>query len=281
MPARVPEAVTMPLLARITQQSLDEDYHHVADRRRTTGEASASAGGRRLTVIAVVAFGLLVAIAGVQTSRNAPIQQESREVLISRIDARQKTVASMHRSIAELTDENTNSESRYATLGDQLKQATARVRALGQRTGFGPVSGAGVRITVDDNPDGDEDGMVRDSDLASLVNGLWEAGATAVSVDGQRVTAKSGLRNSGSVIRMNNVSLSPPYVVLALGDNRTLLAKLAETTSGSSFTTITSQLGMPVKPENVDSLQLPSAPASMLHLQYAHSNTGKTPQEDN
>lgn len=289
----VAAAVTMPLLTRITQQSLDADYLHVAARRRTAAQgtggeaadasdASASSAARRpLTVVAVVAFGLLVAVAAVQTSRDAPTREASRAVLISRIDDRQAVVRQQHQRIAELTDENTNAESAYATLGNRLTQATHREQSLAQLTGFGPVSGSGVQITVDDTPGAGRSGMVQDDDLAGVLNGLWSAGATAISINGQRVTARSAPRNSGTVIRINNVSLTAPYVVSALGDNRTLLAKFAETESGRAFHLLTSTIGMPVTMENVDQLQIPAAPVAGMQLRSAHAVTGKKPQEEN
>jgi len=274
----------MPLLTRITQQSLDEDYLHVADRRRTaSGDRPAGGGRRRLTavtVVAVVAFGLLVAIAAVQTSRNATVREESRSVLISRIDDQQRVVSQQHQQIADLSDQNTAEESAFADMGRQLSQATRREQALAQTAGFGPVAGPGVQISVDDAPNGGRSGLVQDDDLAGLINGLWASGATAVSVNGQRVTARSAPRNSGTVIRINGVSLSAPYVVSALGDNRTLLAKFAETGSGRSFQLLTSTLGMPVTMDNVDHLQIPAGPVGLMDLRSARSATGQKPQED-
>jgi len=272
----------MPLLTRITQQSLDEDYLHVAERRRTT--SGGAAAGRRITavtVVAVVAFGLLVAVAAVQTSRNATVREESRAVLISRIDDQQKVVRDQHQQIADLTDQNTKAESTYTTMGRQLNQATLREQALAERTGFGPVSGPGVQISVDDAPNSGRSGLVQDDDLAQLLNGLWSAGATAISINGQRVTTRSAPRNSGTVIRINGVSLSAPYVVSALGDNRTLLAKFAETDSGRAFRLLTDTLAMPVTMDNVGHLQIPAAAASLMELRSARSLTGKKPKEDN
>lgn len=280
----LPPQVRMPLLALITQQSMDEDYRQVAERRRTTSGEGADAGaGRRaksLTVVAVVAFGLILGVAAIQTSRNADVRQAGREVLINRIDDQQKSVASLHRRIAQLTAQNTAAEARDHSLARRTRQATQRAGSLAQRTGFGPVSGPGVRITVDDASGGEEGTEVRDSDLAALVNGLWAAGATAVAVNDERVTALSALRNSGSVIRINDVSLSPPYHVVALGDTRTLLARLARTTSGHAFHDLTSQLGMPVSMVNVDRVQVPAAPADMMKLSYAETGTKPDTQEE-
>jgi len=285
--ADVPPQVRMPLLTLITQQSLDEDYLHVAEKRKQASAArpdsttaELEAGRRRirpLTVAVVLAFGLVVGVAAVQTSRNAETREAGREVLISRIEDRQKSVAELHRQIARLTDQNTAADARDSSLAQRTRRAAARGAALAATAGFGPVAGEGVRITVNDAPGGQADTEVRDSDLVTLVNGLWEAGATAISVNGQRVTVLSALRNSGSVIRINDVSLSPPYEVLALGDTRTLQARLAQTRSGDEFRRLTDDLHMPVTRENVDHLQLPAASPTLMHLSYAQ--TGTKPQD--
>ena len=53
------------------------------------------------------------------------------------------------------------------------------------------VHGPGLRITVSDNPDGSSDGRVRATDLRLLVNGLWQAGAEAIAINGRRLTGIS------------------------------------------------------------------------------------------
>ncbi len=58
----LPPQVTTPLLTLITQQSLDEDYLHAAERRVRSGEPPRQ-GSHRLAAAAVVLFGLLVGIA--------------------------------------------------------------------------------------------------------------------------------------------------------------------------------------------------------------------------
>src|SRR3982750_1421129 len=81
----LPQHVTEPLLALITQRSLDADYEHVA-RRRAAGEAPPTRSVPRHTAaIVLVVFGLLVTVAAVQTSRNATVDQSSRASLIGQI----------------------------------------------------------------------------------------------------------------------------------------------------------------------------------------------------
>ena len=86
----------MPLLSLITQRSLDADYEHVAARKRANGEDPAE---RRVTLrtaaIVLLAFGLLVTVAAVQTSRNASDDEASRASLIDQINLRRQSVADL------------------------------------------------------------------------------------------------------------------------------------------------------------------------------------------
>ena len=63
-------------------------------------------------------------------------------------------------------------------------------------------------------------GRVRDRDMQRVVNGLWESGAEAISVNGQRLTALSAIRAAGDAILVDNKPLVPPYTVLAVGDGQ-------------------------------------------------------------
>ena len=58
-----------------------------------------------------------------------------------------------------------------------------------------------------------------------MVNGLWAAGAEAVAVNGQRLTALSAIRSAGDAILVDYRPLTRPYVVVAIGDPRTLQSR--------------------------------------------------------
>jgi uncharacterized protein YlxW (UPF0749 family) len=262
----LPARVTMPLLTLITQQSLDEDYQQAAERRQA-GLAGPRAGRPWVTAAVVVAvFGLLVSTAAVQTSRNADVNDAGRATLIQRIENQRDRVSRQQDRIARL-------RARNGAVGDRLTSLTASVEAVEARlgrlqvtTGFVPVEGQGVRVTVDDADTGDPNGIVRDNDLALLVNGLWSAGAEAISVNGQRITAMTSIRTSGRAIEVNSVGIAPPYTVLAIGDRSSLQADFFETTSGLAFDGLTRRYGMAFEMDNEDELSLPAASSQLLRL---------------
>jgi uncharacterized protein YlxW (UPF0749 family) len=262
----LPARVTMPLLTLITQQSLDEDYQQAAERRQA-GLAGPRAGRPWVTAAVVVAvFGVLVSTAAVQTSRNADVNDEGRATLIQRIENQRDRVSRQQDRIARLRGRN-------SAVGDRLTKLTASVEAVEARlgrlqvsTGFVPVEGEGVRVTVDDADTGDPNGIVRDNDLALLVNGLWSAGAEAISVNGQRITGMTSIRTSGRAIEVNSVGIAPPYTVLAIGDQSSLQADFFDTTSGLAFDGLTRRYGMAFEMDNEDQLSLPAASSQLLRL---------------
>ena len=136
-------------------------------------------------------------------------------------------------------------------------------------------------MTVDDQPQGDPDGRVRATDLRILVNGLWQAGAEAIAINGRRLTSLSAIVNSGIAIQVNEGPLSPPYVVQAVGGPN-LDADFVETQSGLTFIALAEQFGFVVERDTVSSLLLPAAPPSMQRLLYAElpSATGPGDQEE-
>jgi len=269
-----------PLLELVTRESLDLDYQDVA-RRRASLDRAAGPTPHRGAAVAVGIFGLLVAVAAVQNSRNADVNEASRNALIERIELRKDTVASLRERAAELRAQNDALVDQGASLDTAVQNAEQARTALALGTGFVTVSGPGLRVTVDDQPQGDPDGRVRATDLRVLVNGLWQAGAEAIAINGRRLTALSAIVNSDIAIQVNKVPLSPPYVVQAIGGPN-LDADFVETDSGLAFISLAEQFGFVVGRDSVTSLLLPAAPLSLQRLRFAErpSATGPGDQDE-
>ena len=213
-------------------------------------------------------FGLLIALAAVQTARNADVREASRDALINRIDERQQEVTSLRDRIGSLRRQDDELQSTSARVQGQLADATVQLRALQISTGFVAVHGPGMRITVSDNPDGSADGRVRATDLRLLVNGLWRAGAEAIAINGRRLSGISAIVNSNISVQVNRSPLTPPYVISAIGDDN-LASQLQASTSGVQFQALADQFGFVVDRHNESELVLPSAPDTQLRLRYA------------
>ena len=278
--------VRTPLLVLITAEALERDYQMVAQRRAALGdrpEGRARVPGR-VGVIAVIAvFSLLLTIAAVQASANADTESASRASLIDRIDARRERVQDLNGELADLRDANAAADARLLRLGNDVNDAEATATDLGAASGFTPVIGQGIRIELDNGQFSDPDTEnIRDSDLALLVNALWTAGAEAIAINGQRLSARTAIRNSGTAIEVNSTGIAPPYVVLAIGNNDTLSSRLLETTSGAGFALLAGDYGWSYDVDNVDELRLPGAPLRLRQLRSAQqtTNDGRLPEGD-
>ncbi|MCD4526823.1 DUF881 domain-containing protein [Nocardioides sp. cx-173] len=295
-PPELPPRVTLPLLDLIQRQALDEDYLLAAERRaaraeegRTEGGRTAEGGGgspaatgaarapgpRRVAAVAVAVFGIMAATAAVQTQRNAGVRDEGRASLVARIEDQNERVSRMQVRIADLREENADTEDALRRLGEREQALTPRLRRLGVRTGFTPTQGEGIRVTVKDAETGDLDGTVRDEDLALLADGLWAAGAEAIAINGQRLTALSAIRTSGVPIEVNGVGIASPYTVLAIGDRGSLQATLLDTSSGIAFDSLSRRFGFTYDLQNEEDMSLPSGPRSFLLLRSAAEDTGQ------
>lgn len=287
----LPVHVTTPLLSLVTARSMDEDYAHVARRRAEEGAANPEGAPPRqqerqrwLTPLIVLAFGVLVAVAAVQTSRDADTRELGRAALIEQIETGRVTLERLQRDAVTLTAANRSAERRNAALEDQLRSVRSRVRDLEVAAGYAAVQGPGVRIRVDNAASADVTEEVRDEDIATLVDGLWEAGAEAIAINGQRLNALGGIRNTGRAIHVNGRPVTAPYTVLAIGDTATLQGNLLATSQGNTWFTLVNSLGFEFEMSNAEDLRLPAAALRPLrHVQTgtAEDNAGRPEEETN
>jgi len=273
-----------PLLALITAEALERDYQMVAQRRVRQG--GPPQGGARITgrvgVVAVVAvFGVLLTVAAVQTNANADIDSAGRASLIDRIEARREAVQDLNRRLSDLRESNADAEALLLELGNDVNDAEGEAAELGAVTGFTPVVGQGIRIELDNAAYADPDTEhIRDSDLALLVNALWSAGAEAIAINGQRISARTAIRNSGTAIEVNSMGIAPPYVVQAIGNNDTLSARLLESSSGAAFAVLAADYGWSQGVDNVNEMRLSGAPVRLRQLRSASQATDPRPPRE-
>jgi uncharacterized protein YlxW (UPF0749 family) len=123
-----------------------------------------------------------------------------------------------------------------------------------------------VTVTIDDAPidplQGDETppGQVIDRDLQMIVNGLWQAGATDIAINGRRLTSTSAIRAAGEAILVNYRPMSPPYVVSAIGPDADQLAgRFRDNPAGLLLEELETQYGVIWELQTVGDIMLPAA----------------------
>ena len=230
------------------------------------------ARNRPWLLVAVVLLTALVGVAASLTAANSTADQQQSNDLIHQITQRKATMNSLTSQIAQVQATINSLES--GLVSNQQLSATTRSRlsSWGTEAGVSAVSGPGVEVVVNNAPASEgARGVIQDHDLQELANGLWEAGAEALAINGQRITSLTAIRTAGSAITVNYQSLTPPYVIDAIGNPATLPAQFASTDSGAAWLDLQQQLGMVFSMTTKSELSLGAA--TLPTLRFARPST--------
>lgn len=263
----------MWLLNQVMDHPLDEGYDDAAA-RRAAGQDPARPGGARLWLAAgLVLIALVVTLGAATTRASAPAAAQERAELIERVAEGTEEVERLQEDVDALRD--FVAELRRTALQEKGGEQAELTALL---AGAIAVTGPGLELLVDD-AEGAGDGLgggprdgggfadtgrLRDRDLQRVVNGLWEAGAEAVAVNGQRLTSLSAIRAAGDAILVDNRPLVPPYTLHAIGDGEALRTAFEASGGGSALRSLQDHYGiratLAVRPE----LRLPAASSLTL-----------------
>jgi len=256
--AHAPDA-SMDLLNQIIREPVDPDYALAAAWGRDPSQ------GRWMLGVLALIIGALFAVAALQTTRAAPALKSERAELITRVQAAEREQDELRSRVTSLTEEIATL--RAAALGDDAARAVeSQINTLDPVVGNVAVTGPGVLIVVDDSPSATADARDRvlDIDLQVLANGLWEAGAEAVAINGHRLSSLTAIRSAGDAITVDYRSLTRPYRVEAIGDVRTLQARFVESSAGAWWNDLAQNRQMRYEISNVKQLDLAADPGIVL-----------------
>ena len=263
----------MSLLTNVMEHSLDDGYAEAAARKEAEGGGLPRTLRAKLGLAAGLVLAALVVTVGAAEARiSAPVVAKEREELIDRIDAETADADALERSVDTLRDEVGNRQRKaLKTQGGEQAELVALL------SGATEVEGPGVKLVVDDAKDTDQGGggpressgfndtgRVRDRDMQRIVNGLWESGAEAVAINGQRLTALSAIRAAGDAILVDNKPLVPPYTVLAVGDGQRLSTAFQDSADGQYLHALQENFGIRTRISAEADVRLPAAPSLIV-----------------
>jgi uncharacterized protein YlxW (UPF0749 family) len=259
------------LLTQIMTNTMDADYEVVA-RNKPPAEPQRSSAGAGLLAAAVI-FGVMIGVSALRTEQNRPQADAERAEIVDQIHIRQDRLDAMHRQLTDLQDQVTTLQTELSSDVNSGRSVSSQLRSLGAASGALAVTGPGMVITVDDADSSQgPGGTILDTDLQGLVNGLWEAGAEAIAIDGYRLTTLTAIRFAGEAITVDYRSLTPPYVITAIGDPGTMPARLLQTPAGQTWLGLRTNFGISFETEVKDKLLIPADPHD--HLLYARESGG-------
>lgn len=247
------------LIEQLSADAVASDYAVASDDRRPRSR-------RQQLLVAATAAGLAGFVLAMGLSArvlDAPAVDDQRAALQERIEAATALQDEAVESVARVRVDV--EQARAANLDASVKgrEIAEGIAALELSTGYAAATGDGVRVTLRDKPaaDGavdDELTRVLDSDVQAAVNGLWSAGAEAVSVDGQRLTAQSAIRSAAGAILVNYRPLQPPYTIEAIGPPA-MLADFEASQAASDLRGYAEQYGIGFDTQAADGMTLPAA----------------------
>lgn len=260
----------MSLLRALTSNPLDVEALRGTEEELEEDSPPDTPVTRTLTVAAAVLLGFAVAASVTSlreavSSENSPRAQLQQRVLDSRAHA------------DDLEAQRDATADKIAVLQEDLLEsadtgAAERLASYEVATGAVELHGPGLTLTLEDSAPlpaepgttGGAVNRVTDGDLQIAVNGLWAAGAEAVSVNGQRITSTSAIRRAGDAVLVDFRPLSPPYVVTAIGDPQQLRAGFEGSTDHAYLMELSSRFGIRTTLEEGEDLTVPARSLAAL-----------------
>lgn len=199
---------------------------------RNAGRKDGRAPGwrRAFTVAVCVVAGFLLATSAL-TSRGNDLRPARTTELTALVQAEANRVDQLARRAAELRAEVDTLTAERADPTPGLPDLTGAAEAAASS----PVRGPAVTVTLTDapasvQPAGVDDDLlvVHQQDIQAVVNALWQGGAEAMTIQGQRVGTRTGVKCVGNTVVLHGVPYAPPYVITAIGPQRELERALAD-----------------------------------------------------
>ena len=268
----------MTLLTTMMERPLDAGYQEAADRRVAAGLPRATSTRTVLVVVLAILTGFLFAVAA-QSLRPKPTAAAAvKSELVTRIEALQEHGAQQEARVAALGKEVRDYEalalqqSGGADLPNTIKSLEVQAAAV-------PLKGPGLTLTLDDaastvadanagnRPSGGfEEGRVTSADLQIVVNGLWGAGAEAISINGHRLSSTAAIRFAGQAIIVDFRPLARPYVITALGDAQAMQQLFEPSFAGVYLSQLTEEFKIRSILAGSDNLTVPGDSAARLEV---------------
>ena len=188
----------------------------------------------RLAVPVIVGVAGLLFVTSAANARGTDLRPGRYTDLPALVEARSDQVEALRAQAAELDAEI--DAAAQGVSDAQLQRLEAAIAALKPIVGLTAVRGPGLAVALDDAPAGqprpeDVDTnllVVHQQDLQAVVNALWSGGAEAMTLQGQRIIATTGIKCVGNTVVLHGVPYSPPYRIVAIGNPRALRSALRE-----------------------------------------------------
>jgi uncharacterized protein YlxW (UPF0749 family) len=229
-----------------------------------------SAWGRTATAVVCLFTGVLV-MASALNARGTDLRPGRNTDLVSLVESQSRRNGDLARRLTTLRE----GVDRLAGAAQQDPSLQPELERDTQAAGLRAVSGPAVTVTLADAPDTvaavgvDPDLLVvHQQDIQAVVNALWQGGAEAMTIQGQRVISTTGVKCVGNTVVLHGIPYAPPYVISAIGDQSRLEAALDGSRSVGIYQQYVAAYGLRYEQHRSPRLEFP-AHVGTLDLTYA------------
>lgn len=152
----------------------------------------------------------------------------------------------------------------------ELEEAKNQINNGNKIIGLTEVTGPGIVFTVSDSdidPNTVIDSsklLVHDSDILKIVNELKNAGAEAISINGQRIILTTSIICGGNIINVNGEKIGSPFEIKAIGSPEAL----ANLSRPGGWLSILKESGIKVsEPKKSNNITIPKY-SGVLNFKY-------------
>lgn len=158
----------------------------------------------------------------------------------------------------------------------ELEDLENSIKEGNKLLGLTEVTGNGVEIELNDNQTiptnsylGDpNDLIVHDVDIIRVINELKNAGAEAISINGERIVSTTAIECEGNVIKINGIKIGTPFKIKAIGNPEYLYGSLNR--KGGYLEVMRENYFLVANIEKVEKLTIPKY-TGIIKYNYAES----------
>nr|WP_239579428.1 DUF881 domain-containing protein [Microlunatus panaciterrae] len=191
--------------------------------------------------------------------------------LVSLVQSQSQRNSALAAQVSQLRQE----VDRLSSGQNEQSDLSPKVEQLSAAAGVRSVTGPALTVTLDDAPetvaaDGIDGDLlvVHQQDIQAVANILWSGGAEAMTIQGQRVIATTGIKCVGNTVVLHGIPYAPPYVIRAIGDPARLQAALARSRFIQIYQQYVDAFGLGYQVQTAGKVTFPAYQGS-LELQYA------------
>ena len=249
------------LLDKIWRDLQDDSYKLKAQEKIKQGKPSSDP--KWLILIVLTIGGLIFGIGASITRQSIPLSIQNRDLLRENIAAQSLVLEDKETQLEQVIQSISTLQENQAAVLPEVDQE--ELTLLNFASGYQTVSGPGIRVEINDAeisslPLDVDPSLARvfDSDLITILNGLWVAGAEAVAIGNQRISSRSAVSQSGEAILVNYRPILPPYRIDAIGSPE-LADRFKETQDFMNISEVTRLYGISFNVDSIDNIEIPIA----------------------